>query len=316
MGKFKDLTGLISRNWRVTNRNSDPEKNKYGAYWDCECLLCKNIRSFEGKNLRSEQIAKCKCSQIMSPQIMSPQVIDFTNQIINNWKVIKYDFSSENGDAHWQCECQKCKTIKTVNAQRLRKRLYIKCLCSITEGIIGKQIGHITIIGLPNELNGKNVKVKCKCNTCGKEEDLIRKNVLTGVTKGCSCQCWIYDEKGFSKRKKEKYYYGGYVYIYKPEHPNCKQGGYIREHIYVMSNYVGRPLNKGETVHHKNGIKDDNRIKNLELWASSHPSGQRAEDLVSYAKEILTKYDNYQNPTKLYNLNLLENNYWEDFISA
>lgn len=62
------------------------------------------------------------------------------------------------------------------------------------------------------------------------------------------------------------------------------------EHRAVMEDFLGRPLAKGETVHHKNGKTKDNRIGNLELWASTHPSGQRVTDLVAWAREIETKY--------------------------
>lgn len=64
------------------------------------------------------------------------------------------------------------------------------------------------------------------------------------------------------------------------------------EHRIVMENYLGRPLTKGETVHHKNGIRDDNRLENLELWCSMHqqPSGQHIQDLIDYAKAILDQY--------------------------
>lgn len=85
---------------------------------------------------------------------------------------------------------------------------------------------------------------------------------------------------------------GGYVVLYKPAHPNAHASGYIHEHVAVMSEILGRPLRKGETVHHKNGRRDDNSPRNLELWASSHPPGQRVADLVGWAREILALYGN------------------------
>jgi len=57
-----------------------------------------------------------------------------------------------------------------------------------------------------------------------------------------------------------------------------------------MSEMIGRPLFKGETVHHRNGIKTDNRPENLELWVSKHPPGQRVEDLVRHAMQVLAQY--------------------------
>lgn len=84
----------------------------------------------------------------------------------------------------------------------------------------------------------------------------------------------------------------GYVQIWMPQHPNARLGGYIHEHRLVISNSVGRPLHSFETVHHKNGDRSDNRIENLELWSSVQPSGQRVEDKLKYAYEIIRLYGN------------------------
>lgn len=75
-----------------------------------------------------------------------------------------------------------------------------------------------------------------------------------------------------------------YVFITNPG------GRQVMEHRHVMSLMIGRPLRGKENVHHLNGDKHDNRPENLELWSSDQPPGQRIEDKVKFAIEILSLY--------------------------
>lgn len=120
----------------------------------------------------------------------------------------------------------------------------------------------------------------CQCD-CGNKTSIITGNIGKSLSCGCSVR-----DKPISRRLDPE----GYVILSGVfDHPNAKSGG-LFEHRYVMSEHLGRPLRANENVHHKNGIRADNRIENLELWITSQPSGQRVKDLVDWTEEILLLY--------------------------
>ena len=116
------------------------------------------------------------------------------------------------------------------------------------------------------------------CVICG--------NLVTGKGQTCSRSCGakLAHRRGvggfFKKGNKPTNYNGGraihskgYIYLLKPDHPNATQKGYVMEHRLVMENKIGRLLKDFEEVHHRNGIKSDNRIENLELVTNRTHNG-------------------------------------------
>jgi HNH endonuclease len=124
---------------------------------------------------------------------------------------------------------------------------------------------------------------KVRCDGCGQE---FHRNRAAAANKRnfCSRECMgILGRPAFPIGTKKLHSENGYTYI-------KTERGWEREHRVVMRDALGRDLLDDETVHHRNGVRTDNRIENLELWSSSHPQGQRVDELVEWAREIIARY--------------------------
>lgn len=91
----------------------------------------------------------------------------------------------------------------------------------------------------------------------------------------------IAKSKGIGKKE----IHNGYVRIYFPDHPKSDKRGWILEHILIMECNIGRWLKDNEVVHHKNKIRSDNRIENLQLLTRVEHSRLHREEKI---KEMMT----------------------------
>lgn len=136
----------------------------------------------------------------------------------------------------------------------------------------------------------KKKSVERTCSQCGKVYRRFLSQIADGDSGCCGQVCFKAAKRAAAIGSKKKTS-DGYVVVFLPDHPQAQPStGYVMEHRLVMEEIIGRPLLSGEEVHHKNGIRNDNRPTNLEFWEFSQPAGQRVEDKVAWARQMLEQY--------------------------
>jgi len=142
------------------------------------------------------------------------------------------------------------------------------------------------------------IQVECKCEQCGKIFKRsfceVKGHVHLFHNKECQYK-WMRNNGRLDGKEHPPNWKGGkykdkqgYVQVYVFKHPHADSMGYVKEHRLVMEKKLGRYLKKDEVVHHKNSVRDDNRIENLELCVRgkrSHPPGASIIDVQKLKKE-------------------------------
>jgi len=150
------------------------------------------------------------------------------------------------------------------------------------------------------EYGGKPTKyILVACVDCGKERWVIYGHKPPLRCQSCSCRFAGSARRPNSTGSKAWNWRGGrwksygYVIVWLDKrdffYPMADIHGYVREHRLVMAKHLGRCLQPWEIVHHKNGIRDDNRIENLQLVTDDrHNQITILENRISYLEKRVT----------------------------
>ena len=165
---------------------------------------------------------------------------------------------------------KKCKKCQVENCDRICR----------TKGYCQRHYYHFWKYGDPL-ITKRNKKIKQICIICQKEFEIYPSQVKRGQ-KCCSRTCGaiycgrsrtvpIENQKWYKNKK-------GYLVCKRKE-------GQIRQHRFIVEQSLGRKLTKDEYVHHKNHIKDDNRIENLEIITPSRHSSLHWSEIKQLREE-------------------------------
>lgn len=292
--RFEDITGKCFGALTVIRQVERPKgRSRQGRLWECKCSCGRTVVK---KTHRVITNTRCTCGGFKQRE-------DLTGKSFGLLEVLEYS-DSKKGQAFWRCLCKKCGSVVRLNTEVAKNNKKCRCKQRLSRGrnLVGEKFGRWTVLSPVPKGDPEYLRIKtherlwrCRCE-CGEERSLRTNTLTCGHSSSCGC---LRVEVGKNRVGKDRWNWKGgrtkdtmgYILSNARNHPRARGNkGYVLEHILIMEKHLGRPLRKEETIHHKNGIRDDNRIENLELWSGRHSKGQRVSDLVAFAKEIMQMY--------------------------
>lgn len=206
---------------------------------------------------------------------------DLTGKQLGDFKVIAKAGKQNCGHLLWEVKCIHCGDLSKRTGTSLRKKK-IKCSCQRLKNIEGNKYGRLLALSRAEVLPNSLWPFLCDCGTI---KNIRYPSVVEGKVISCGC----YNKEKSSGSNSPRWRGGkhkmknGYIKI------SAGEGKGLFEHRFIMMKHLGRDLYPHENVHHINGVRDDNRIENLELWSTSQPPGQRVKDKIAWAKKFLVE---------------------------
>ncbi len=188
---------------------------------------------------------------------------------------------SKKGHGHgtWEVSCSSCGAIRTLRSYKNK----------VTGRVVGD---HHLCPACTKARRYRQVDVKCP--VCGKTRMMSvgrAKHMLSSFCRLCASR--RYQTRNTTPGHSCKTWNGYVLRLGMQNHPIARHKKVI-EHWLVL--YEQHPMgpeqvlwfrNHDFTVHHKNGIRDDNRLENLELRArGKHPNGWTIEEM----EEVIRRY--------------------------